>query len=84
MTKMSSKGQIVIPQELRKNILVGEKLIVIKNKDQLIIKKASSLKERLKEDLEFAHLTEKAYKKHLEGKFKSMDSEKFLEELKKW
>ncbi len=84
MTKMSSKGQIVIPQEFRENITIGEKLIVIKNKDQLIIKKASSLKERLKKDLEFAYLTEKSYQKHLEGKFKSMDSEGFLEELKKW
>ena len=33
ITKMSSKGQIVIPVEMRRNIKEGEKLIIIQNKD---------------------------------------------------
>ena len=39
--KMSSKGQVVIPLDMRKDIKEGEKLLVIRNKDQIIIKKAS-------------------------------------------
>jgi AbrB family looped-hinge helix DNA binding protein len=39
-TKMSSRGQIVIPLEMRKNIKEGEKLIMIKKGDGIIIKKS--------------------------------------------
>lgn len=38
-TKMSSRGQIVIPLDMRKDIKEGEKLIVIRRKDEIIIKK---------------------------------------------
>lgn len=38
-TKMSSRGQIVIPVELRKDIKEGENLLIIKSGDDLIIKK---------------------------------------------
>jgi len=39
-TKMSSRGQIVIPLEMRKDIREGEKLIVIKKGNEIIIKKS--------------------------------------------
>ena len=39
ITKMSSKGQVVIPQDLRKGISDGDKLVVIRNKDQIILRK---------------------------------------------
>jgi len=39
-TKMSSRGQIVIPLEMRKNIKEGDKLILIKKDDEIIIKKS--------------------------------------------
>lgn len=37
---MSSRGQIVIPLEMRKDILEGEKLIVIRKNDEIILKKS--------------------------------------------
>lgn len=39
-TKMSSRGQVVIPLEMRKDIPEGEKLIVIRRGDEIIIKKS--------------------------------------------
>ncbi len=41
VTSMSSRGQVVIPQELRKKlrIEVGEKFIVLGNDDTIILKK---------------------------------------------
>ncbi len=39
-TKMSSRGQIVIPLEMRKDIKEGDKLIVIRNGDDIILKKS--------------------------------------------
>ena len=84
ITKMSSKGQIVIPLEMRDNLKEGEKLLLIKNGKQIIIKKASDFDKNLKEDLEFARRTEEAYKRYEKGEFISMPADEFLEELKKW
>ncbi|MBS3149475.1 AbrB/MazE/SpoVT family DNA-binding domain-containing protein [Candidatus Woesearchaeota archaeon] len=39
-TKMSSRGQVVIPLEMRKDIKEGDKLIVIRKDDEIIIKKS--------------------------------------------
>ena len=83
-TKMSSKGQVVIPLEMRKDIKEGEKLVIIKNGEQIIMKKASSMDKNLEEDLEFARRTEEAYKRYEKGEFISLPADKFLKELKKW
>lgn len=84
ITKMSSKGQVVIPAEMRKNIREGDKLLIIQNDDQLIMKKATKLDENLKEDLEFARRTEEAWKRYVKGEFIEMDFDDFLKEVKKW
>ena len=39
-TKISSRGQIIIPVEMRKDIKEGDKLIVIRKDDNIIIKKS--------------------------------------------
>jgi len=82
--KVSSKGQIVIPKELRQGIKEGDKLVVIRNGDQIILKKADKFDKNLEEDLEFARRTEEAYKRHERGEFKTMDADDFLKEMKKW
>ena len=84
ITKMSSKGQIVIPAEMRANILEGEKLLIIQNNKQLIMKKASQLDKNVAEDIEFARRTEEAWKRIEEGKGIKMDFDKFIAEMKKW
>lgn len=84
ITKMSSKGQIVIPAEMRKDIKEGEKLIIIKNDHQLILQKATKLDEKLKEDLEFARRTEEAYKRIEAGEGITMEFDDFIKEMKKW
>ena len=84
ITKMSSKGQVVIPLEMRKKFRKGEKLIIIQNKDQIIMKKASKLSKNLQEDLEFARRTEEAWKSYDRGEFKSMNFKDFLKALEKW
>ena len=47
ITKMSSKGQVVIPQELRRGINEGDKLVVIRNEDQIILKKADKFDKQI-------------------------------------
>jgi len=84
VTTLSSKGQIVIPMEMRKDIKEGEKLIIIKNKNQLIIERISEFDKKLEDDLEFARRTEEAWKKYIKGDFVEMNFNDFLEEVKKW
>ena len=62
-TKMSSRGQIVIPLDMRKDINKGEKLIVIRKDDEIILKRAIS---------ETALLSEKS----LSGAWLSKEDEK--------
>lgn len=84
ITKMSSKGQIVIPLEMREDLKEGEKIVLIKNKNQIIMKKASEMDKNLAQDLEFARRTEEAYKRYEKGEFKEMDFDDFLKEAEKW
>ncbi len=39
-TKMSSRGQVVIPLDMRKGINEGDRLIVIRKDDEIILKKS--------------------------------------------
>ncbi|MBU0472491.1 MAG: AbrB/MazE/SpoVT family DNA-binding domain-containing protein [Nanoarchaeota archaeon] len=84
ITRMSTKGQIVIPNDLRSEFGVGEKLLIIRSEDKLIIKKASELDKNLEEDLEFAKRTEVAWKRYEKGEFIEEDSDKFLSKLEEW
>ena len=68
---------------MRKDISVGEELLIIKDHDRFIMKKIKEISKQLKEDLEFAKRVEKAWKRYEKGKFKSLSAEKFLEELEK-
>jgi bifunctional DNA-binding transcriptional regulator/antitoxin component of YhaV-PrlF toxin-antitoxin module len=84
ITRMSSKGQIVIPLNMRGDLLEGEKLLVIQSEGSLILKKATKMDEKFQEDLEFARRTEEAYQRHDRGEFTQMSGEEFLKEIKKW
>ncbi len=84
ITTLSSKGQIVIPQEMRKGFKDGEKFVVIKAGKQLILKSIKDFDENIEEDLEFARRTEEAYKRYEKGEFKSTDFDDFIAEMKRW
>jgi len=82
--KVSSKGQVVIPSSMRKDIKEGDELIIIKDDERMIIKKVEKLTDKIKEDLEFAKRTEEAYKRIDNGEGIKMDFDDFIEEMKKW
>ena len=84
MTKMSSKGQIVIPIEMRNGIKEGDKMVAIRNNNQIILKKTNEFGKNLKEDLEFAKRTEDALKRIESGKGIKMNFDDFIKEMKKW
>ena len=83
ITKISSKGQIVIPSDMRKNLSIGEKLFIIRNKNQWILKRVKDVDKNFEDDLEFAKRTEEAFKRYEHGEFKEVDGKDFLKKLKK-
>ena len=84
VTKISSKGQIVIPSHFRKSFIQGEEFLIIKKRDQVVLHRLKGLDKKFKDDLAFALRTEKMLQKYEHGEFKKKSAKEFLEELKKW
>ena len=84
ITKLSSKGQIVIPSHLRKDFKIGEELLILKKDNQVILQRMKNIDKKFKEELKFALRTEKALTKYEKGEFKQKSAKEFLEELEKW
>ena len=84
ITKMSSKGQIVLPVEMRKGFNIGDQFLIFKDKNRIVLKHQEEMDKELKEDLEFARLTEEAWQKYKRGEFITMSDKNFFKEFKKW
>jgi len=84
VTHMSSKGQIVIPSDMRSGFKEGEKFVVIRSGNRIILKSVTDFDENIVEDLKFAEGTEQALKRYDKGLFKTMSGDEFLEALETW
>jgi len=84
MTKMSSRGQIVLPLGIRGELKEGDSLIILKEHDGWIIKKEADISKKMLEDIEFARETEKSYQNYLKQPKRNLTKEQFLDEMKKW
>jgi len=82
LIKMSSKGQIVIPSNMRKDLSKGEEFMIIKDDERFVLKKARQLTEQMREDLEFARRTEEAWDEIEEGKYTEYSTEEFFNKIK--
>jgi len=81
---ISSKGQIVIPASMRKDLKEGDRFLIIKDKSSFLLKRADDLDEKFKEDLDFSRRTEEAWKRHDRGEFHRMEFDDFIKEIDKW
>ena len=83
-TRISSKGQVVIPLDVRKKLSLreGEPLAVSTKNDLIVLKK---VKEKMsRKDMETLNGISEAWKDIEEGRCKKMNSGEFLAEIKKW
>lgn len=80
---MSSKGQVVIPQKMRKDFHEGDKFVIIKVNKQFIIKSVEDFDENIEEDLEFARRTEEAWERYEKGEFKKVSINQLFQNLEK-
>jgi AbrB family looped-hinge helix DNA binding protein len=82
--RMSSKGQIVIPASMRKDLSQGEELLIIRDGGRYILKPLDELESSLKEDILFAEKTEKAFEDYQKGVFTRKPGQEFIDELASW
>jgi bifunctional DNA-binding transcriptional regulator/antitoxin component of YhaV-PrlF toxin-antitoxin module len=83
-THISSKGQIVIPRDMRQGFKKGEQFFVIRDKGTLLLESVHMLDDRFKQENEFARETERALHDVKQGKFKQFTRKELRKELKTW
>jgi len=83
-TKASSKGQVVIPTKIRKELGIreGSILAVTAREDMIVLKKVESRLTR--KDLKSLRLVEEAWRDIEEGRYNVRSKEAFFKELKEW
>ena len=82
--RMSSKGQIVIPSSMRKDLSQGKELLIKRDGDRFILKPLHELEPSLKEDILFAEKTERAFDSFQKGEFTRKPGQAFIDELASW
>jgi len=81
ITKLSTKGQIVIPDSIRKDFEVGSVFKVMKKGNLIVLKGIEGFS---KEEIEEMKGLDKIWKDIDEGKGTTQSVEKFLKEMKTW
>ena len=85
LTTVSSRGQIVLPKEVREDIKKGDQLLILRKDDTWIMKRASAQDKAFEADWKFAKRTEEALKRVDSGDSLSFDSvDDFIRASKKW
>jgi len=84
LTRASSKGQIVIPSDIRKRLHVKEGSVfgVVAKNDTIILKKLDT--KITADDMRTLKLVEESWKDIEEGRYKRTSVEDFFKELSKW
>ena len=81
ITKLSTKGQIVIPEEIRKDIELGTAFVVSKQNDLIILKRVEGL---TKQEMEEMKELDKIWKDVDSGKCESYTEKEFFKKMKEW
>ena len=81
ITKLSTKGQIVIPEKIRKGLKSGTAFVVSKQNDLIVLKEISDLTKR---EIEEIKELDKIWRDIDAGKGKTTNIEEFLNDMKKW
>ena len=85
LSSISSKGQIVIPQSIRKHLHIQEGDVfatMTTRKGLIVLKKIDDI--LLREKLSLLKDIEDAWKEVEQGKSKTFSKDTFLEEIKTW
>ncbi len=83
IVRISRKKQIILPENLKNEFCVGEKVLIVKKGKSIVLKSMRCLSPKVRDDLIFAERTERAWRDYERGKFKTMNADDFLKEIKK-
>jgi len=81
ITKLSTKGQIVIPENLRKGLQTGTPFIVSRQENLIVLKEVKDL---TKHEMEEMKELDKIWKEIDSGKCESYTQEEFFKKMKEW
>lgn len=81
ITKLSTKGQIVIPESMRKDLEVGSAFRVMKKGNLIVLKGIEGFN---KEEVEEMEELDKIWKEIDSGKCESYSVDDFFKKLKEW
>jgi len=81
-TKLSTKGQIVIPEQIREGLEEGTSFIVMRQSNLIVLKKIEGLTEEEKAELEDLDKIWKEIERGEYTKYESVDS--LLKDMKQW
>ncbi|MBT4577314.1 AbrB/MazE/SpoVT family DNA-binding domain-containing protein [Candidatus Woesearchaeota archaeon] len=81
ITKLSTKGQIVIPEKLRSDLEVGEAFVVIKKENLLVLRKIEGLSKTEIQELEEL---QKIWNEIDKGNCKTSTQDGFIKEMESW
>ena len=81
ITKLSTKGQIVIPEKLRSNLNVGEAFVVVRKENLLVLRKIEGLS---KDEIQELEELQKIWNEIDGGRCKTSTQEEFIKEMESW
>ena len=81
ITKLSSKGQVVIPEAIRSNMEVGTPFIVSRQGGLIILKEVEGMNS---EEIKEARELDEVWKTIDEGKAVTLSKDDFLKEMENW
>lgn len=83
-TKISQRGQLVIPKEIRDGLHIkgGDVLVTALVDDVILIKKVKP--KITEEDLRLLKEANEAWEEIERGEYESMEAKEFFKEIKKW
>lgn len=81
ITKLSTKGQIVIPESIRKGLDVGSAFKIMRHGDLIVLK---GIEKFSKEEMREMGELDKIWKNIDNGKNKSYTPEEFFKEMNLW
>ena len=81
ITKLSTKGQIVIPETYRKNFEVGSSFVVSKINEMIVLKPIKGLTKKEEKELKELNVI---WNEIDSGKADKYSEEEFFKSMKKW
>jgi len=84
ITKMSSKGQVVIPASMRTGLPKGKRILIIRDGERIVLKPLTDLEPALQDDILFAEKTERAFEEYKKGTFIRKKEGEFIDEISAW